>query len=91
MYKKVSGKLKAQEAAGHAWSNLKKIWHDALIETAKTLLGSDNSDGVKDPLVFVAHALHFVDLEPAAKNITVEISFVSRSISRVPYRGNVQV
>ena len=73
-YKEISGNFEAQEAAGHAWSDLEKVWYDALVETAEAFLGSNNSNGVKDPLIFVAHAFHLVDLEPAAKHITLKVS-----------------
>ena len=72
--KKISGNLKAQEAAGHTGSHLEKVWHDTLVETGEAFLGSDNFNGVKDPFVFVAHALHLIDLESSAENITVRVS-----------------
>lgn len=86
-YKEISGNFKAQEAAGHAWGDLEKVWYDALVETADAFLCRDDPDGVKYPLVFIAHAFHLIDLKPAAENITATVSVISRSVRRVPYRG----
>lgn len=90
----VSGHLKAEPTACHAWSNLEQIGNNALVHAFDPFLRYDDSNGIKNRLVLVPHSGHSVDLETAAKNITG--FFVSQDITRKMYRigtykGYVQV
>ena len=85
-HKEVSGDFETQEAAGHTWSDLEKVRYDALVEPTEAFFQSDNSNGVKQPLVFIAHGLHLIDLEPAPENVTVKVSLFAQK----PQKSAVQ-
>ena len=77
--KEISSNFEAQEAAGHAWGHLEQVWYDALVETAEAFLESDDSNGVENAFVFIAHAFHLVDLKSAAENVTAKVSLHYKS------------
>lgn len=59
----VARHLEAQPAGRHAGRDLEEVGHNALVESSYALLTDNNSDGVGDGLVLVAHSGHCVDLE----------------------------
>lgn len=78
VHQEISGHLEAQPAGCHAGGDLEQIRHDSLVEALDALLFNDARKGVHHRCVLQSHALHRVDLETPAQNVTV-IDTVSTS------------
>lgn len=63
---KVAAELEAQPARRHARRHFEQVRDDALVQALGAFLGDNDTDGVGERLVLVAHARHGVDLETAS-------------------------
>jgi hypothetical protein len=65
-FKEISGKLVTQEAAGHAGSDLEKIWDDTFVESTDSFFRAYDPDRIEYRFIFISHTLHPVDLKSSA-------------------------
>lgn len=93
-HEEVARHLEAQPARRHAGGNLQQVGYYALVKSLDSLLSNDLGHGITDRLVFVAQAVHGVDLKSSAQDVTgfrVSSRVVRQTHCYCTYKGYVQV
>ena len=69
----VACELETQPTASHTRGDLEEVRCNTLVQTLDTFMLDNDSDGIEDRFVLVAHPRHGVDLESASKQVTADL------------------